>query len=256
MEHYRCYRCYVATTQAERILDTVEFFPRDSTTPTLSLQEAAIVAAEALQHALSNAPVSTANAPIVATATSALLQLSAIFDAKTDASSPRVQDTPRVAAPPRVDPATKSVASRTRSAINLQQGWANAVMHPITGKSMEYRQLISDPTTKEAWQVSAANEFRRLAQGVGGCIKGTDTIKFIRADELPIDRQPTYPRFVCTERPHKEEKCRMRMTVGGNLIDFPGDVSVGEMETIKILLNGVVSTPGDISVQQTSLTST
>jgi hypothetical protein len=224
-------------------------FPRDSTTSTLSPQEAAIVAAEALQHALINSPVSTANAPIVATATSALLQLSAIFDAKTDASSPRVQDTPRVAAPPRVDPATESVALQTRLAtlaINLQQGWANAVMHPITGKSMEYRQLVSDPTTKAAWQLSAANKFGRLAQGVGVQIKGTDTIKFIHADELPNNQQPTYPRFVCTERPHKEEKCHMQMTIRGNLIDYLGDVSVGtaEMETIKILLNRVVSTPG------------
>jgi hypothetical protein len=111
---------------------------------------------------------------------------------------------------------------------------------------MEYRQLISDLTTKAAWLLSAANKFGRLAQGVGGQIKGTDTIKFIRADELPNDWQPTYPRFVCTESPHKEEKCRTQMTVGGNLIDYPGDVSVGtaEMETIKILLNGVVCTQG------------
>jgi hypothetical protein len=38
----------------------------------------------------------------------------------------------------------------------------------------------------------------------------------------------------------------MRMTLGGNLVDYPGNVSVGtaEMETIKLLLNSVVSTPG------------
>jgi hypothetical protein len=36
------------------------------------------------------------------------------------------------------------------------------------------------------------------------------------------------------------------MTLGGNLVDYPGDVSMGmaEMETIKILLNSVVPTPG------------
>jgi hypothetical protein len=45
-------------------------------------------------------------------------------------------------------------------------------MHPITGKSMEYRQLISDLATKVAWQQSAANKFGRLAQGVGGVDKG------------------------------------------------------------------------------------
>jgi hypothetical protein len=87
---------------------------------------------------------------------------------------------------------------------------------------MEYCQLIVDPLTKAAWQLSAANEFRRLAQGARGRIKGTNTIKFIRADELLSDWQPTYPRFVCMERLHKEEKCRMQMTVRGNLIDYPG----------------------------------
>jgi hypothetical protein len=99
---------------------------------------------------------------------------------------------------------------------------------------------------KAAWQLSAANEFGCLAQGVGGCIKGTNTIKSIQADELPADWQPTYPRFVCTERPQKEEKFCTQMTVGGNLINYPGDISVStaEMEMIKILLNRVVSTPG------------
>jgi hypothetical protein len=144
------YQCYVATTQAGRVSDTVEFFPRESTTPALSALEAAIVAAKALTQVLHNPPVSTTNAHTFATATSALQQ------------------------------------------------------------------------------------------------KGTDTIKFMHGNELPADQQPSYPRFVCTERPQKEEKFRTQMTVGGNLIDYPGDISVGtvEMETIKMLLNGVVSTPG------------
>jgi hypothetical protein len=36
------------------------------------------------------------------------------------------------------------------------------------------------------------------------------------------------------------------MTLGGNLVDFPGDVSIGttEMETIMMLLNSVVLTQG------------
>jgi hypothetical protein len=41
---------------------------------------------------------------------------------------------------------------------------------------MEYQQLISNPATKDAWQISAANKFGHLTQGVGGRIKGTDTI--------------------------------------------------------------------------------
>jgi hypothetical protein len=82
-------------------------------------------------------------------------------------------------------------------------------------------------------------------QGVHGHIKGTGTIKFIWATEILADEQPTYPGLVCTEHPHKDKKFHTRMTVGGNLVDYPGDVSVtiAKMETTKILLNGVVSTP-------------
>jgi hypothetical protein len=111
---------------------------------------------------------------------------------------------------------------------------------------MEYRQLITDPTTKDAWLLSSANEFGRLAQGVGGRIDCTNTIRFIPSKDLPHGQTATYPRFVCSERPQKEERNRTRLTLGGNLINYPGDVSVGtaEMDTTKILLNSVLSTPG------------
>jgi hypothetical protein len=261
MEHYRCYWCYITATQAERVSDTVEFFPSDSTTPRLSPHKAAIVTGETLTTALNNTivPVDANTREVI---TTVLQQLAEIYHIALAPASPRVATIPAVYASPRVatspthdaslrvatDPAP--VAAHTRSAttmaINLQQGWANAVMHPVTGVAMEYHQLITNPITKAAWQLSAANEFGRLAQGVRGRIKGTNTIKFIQADELPTGRQPTYPRFVCTERPHKEEKCCTQMIVGGNLINYPGDVSVAttEMETIKLLFNGVVSTPG------------
>ena len=64
---------------------------------------------------------------------------------------------------------------------------------------LKYRQLIthSDPEVQKAWLRSAANEYGRLAQGVGGRIKGTDTIQFIRKDEVPANRQKdvTYGMF-------------------------------------------------------------
>jgi hypothetical protein len=61
---------------------------------------------------------------------------------------------------------------------------------------------------------------------------------------MPSDWQATYPRFVCSERLQKQEKNRMQMTVGGNLINYPGDKSTrtAELETTKILFNSVIST--------------
>ena len=56
---------------------------------------------------------------------------------------------------------------------------AIAVMDQATGKMLNYRQLQHNPKYKAVWNISAANKFGRLANGVGGRIKGTKTIKFI-----------------------------------------------------------------------------
>ena len=44
----------------------------------------------------------------------------------------------------------------------------------------------------------------------------------------------------------KAEPYRTRLTVGGNLIDYPGNLSmkVADMTTFKILVNSTLSTPG------------
>ena len=67
---------------------------------------------------------------------------------------------------------------------------ANSVTDPNTGKQLEYKQLINHPDRKlrQTWQCSSANEFGRLAQGVGGWIEGTETIKFLQYHEMPKDR--------------------------------------------------------------------
>jgi len=50
---------------------------------------------------------------------------------------------------------------------------ALAVMDQQTGRLLNYRQLLRDPKYKKGWDISAANESRQLAQGVGSRIKGT-----------------------------------------------------------------------------------
>jgi hypothetical protein len=85
--------------------------------------------------------------------------------------------------------------------------FGNAVIDPNTGKSMEYRALISTATTAEAWQHFATNEFGRLAQGLKRGIIGTDTIEFTPRTDAPHDRNVlTYARFVCTIRPQNQNK--------------------------------------------------
>jgi hypothetical protein len=122
---------------------------------------------------------------------------------------------------------------------NMYIRMANAFLHPETGEVMSYNKLITDPETQSTWKRSTANKFGRLAQGVGGRVQGTNTIKFIPVADVPKNRTVTYARFVCDSE-------HMRLTVGGNLIEYPGDVatSTADLTTAKILWNSTISTPG------------
>ena len=92
---------------------------------------------------------------------------------------------------------------------------------------------------------AAANEFGRLMAGLPRGIKGTNTMSFIRKDEVPQGRMVTYARFCCDFRPQKSEPHRCRITVGGDRTDYIGEVSTktADLTTIKCLLNSVVSKP-------------
>ena len=133
--------------------------------------------------------------------------------------------------------------------LEQQVGEAMAVMDKETGKLMNYCQLLQHPKYRKEWSISSANEFGRLANGVGGRIKKpTNTIRFIQEKEVPKPRRKdvTYGSFVCTVRPEKAEPNRTRFTVGGDKINYPGEVATptAEMLVAKILFNSVISTPG------------
>ena len=83
-----------------------------------------------------------------------------------------------------------------------RQESANSVLDFDTGKLLEYRQLLRDPKQKEIWTKAGANEFGRIAQGVGGRIDGTNTIFFVHKHEIPQDRlkDVTYIKFVTSVR--------------------------------------------------------
>ena len=56
----------------------------------------------------------------------------------------------------------------------------------------------------------------------------------------------TYGRLVCDIKEHKSKTHQIRLTVGGNLLDFPGLLSTptATVTTAKCLFNSVISTPG------------
>ena len=84
----------------------------------------------------------------------------------------------------------------------------------------------------------------RLAQGVRPhMLTGTNTIHFTHPSDKPTDRKATYLKIVAELKPHKAEKHRVRFTVGGNRIDYPGIVTTptAEIQTVKLHLNSVIS---------------
>ena len=69
---------------------------------------------------------------------------------------------------------------------------------------------------------------------------------FISKSKFPKEKRVTYGKIVCEIKPEEEEKERTRLTVGGNLLDFTGNLSAPteSVTTEKCDFNSVVSTPG------------
>jgi hypothetical protein len=61
---------------------------------------------------------------------------------------------------------------------------------------------------------------------------------------IPHDRKITYGKIVCDYKPHKKEKKRVRLTVGGDKLDYSGNVatSMADITTFKVLINSTLFT--------------
>jgi hypothetical protein len=170
------------------------------------------------------------------------------------APSPRVEPAPppRHRYPLRSHQRANHCEQRRAQPTNRAPHWeepeqqANAIIDPTTGKSQEYHHLRQGQTT-DVWIKSFANELGRLAQGVGTRMPTvTNTVFFIKRNEVPNGRVVTYGRVVCTICPQKEEEHRSRVTIGGNLLTYPGNVSTptAKITAAKCVINSTISTPG------------
>jgi hypothetical protein len=83
---------------------------------------------------------------------------------------------------------------------------------------MEYMALMKDPHLQPLWKQGFGNECGRLFQSIRD-IPGTDKCFFIKLTNVPKDRNITYGKIVCDYKPHKKEKERVRLTVGGDRLD-------------------------------------
>ena len=98
---------------------------------------------------------------------------------------------------------------------------------------------------QDIWGKSYGNELRRLAQGIGYNIKGTDTL-FSEQKNVSFKRRRdiTYGQIVCDYWEGKEDTNREILFVGGNKLKSAIDWSTptSDLFTVKLLLNSVVLT--------------
>jgi hypothetical protein len=108
---------------------------------------------------------------------------------------------------------------------------------------MEYSALMKDPRLQPLWTRGFGSECGHLFQGIRD-IPGTDTCFFTTLKNIPKDRKITYGKIVCAYKPHKQEKERVWLTVGGDTLDNSSDVatSTSYFTTFKILINRTLST--------------
>jgi hypothetical protein len=208
MEHYRCYSVFTNKTQSERTSDRVEFPPQHTKVLYMSAVDIAIQAASDLTHVLQHPLPAHPFSPVDNQQLEALKQLVEIFQHNTSTTSsptrvplsrppplPRVPlasptPLPRVPSPKHCYPTRHSITQSSYNEANIVQEitdinsnlaatheplqhQALTIIDPDTGASMEYRHLMKSPAHKQQWTRSFSNELRRLAQGIGGRIKGT-----------------------------------------------------------------------------------
>ena len=77
----------------------------------------------------------------------------------------------------------------------------------------------------------------------------TDTVFFMTPDEIkniPHDRTVTYAQIIVDYRPHKKDPNRVCITVGRNLITYPGELTTqtAVLVTTKFLWESTINIPG------------
>jgi hypothetical protein len=124
---------------------------------------------------------------------------------------------------------------------------ANSVLG-VNRELLEYRHLIANQTTRATWQHSYGNKIGRFAQGMPGHNIGTNTIVFIKKNQVPWNRAKdmTYGLIACLVRPEKiKEPNQTRLAVGGNRVHSLGNTGTPttNLLTVKPLINSTISTP-------------
>jgi hypothetical protein len=260
-EHYRCHKCYIPSTFGVRDALTVDWFPHgDVPFPKVTtdeyLRQTATDMLTLLEDKTTNPiPTLTYGSDI----TNAYIEIARILKRATAPPEPvplPPVPEPRVpiVAPPVPEPRVRTPESPLVAQTATSERYAHhiaalATTPPTAGKQGSLKKLLLGPDGK-TWERSLTNEWGRLlSHGIGTSrplaeqIEGTGTIFFIKKSQVPKDRKVTYANFICNIRPQKTETHRVRMTAGGDKLDYPGDASSPTVSMLdaKIHINSTIS---------------
>jgi hypothetical protein len=108
--------------------------------------------------------------------------------------------------------------------------YAMPMIHPVTGKTISsYKRLMNDPATAEVWMTAFGKDFGGMSQGDNKMGQKETNAMFVMlpsdVPNIPKDRVITYARVVVGHCPQKADPNRIRITAGGNLINYPSKLT-------------------------------
>jgi hypothetical protein len=116
---------------------------------------------------------------------------------------------------------------------------ASAILINETGKLLKYCHLMKHPKYKDVWMKLFGTEICRL-------VTTTKTIFFQRKSEIPPKqcKNISYGHIVCVYCSKKKDPYRTRITMGGNLVNYPNNCKTptADIITVKLFLNSIIST--------------
>ncbi len=124
------------------------------------------------------------------------------------------------------------------------------MVHLVMGRTISsYKKIMHDLATAEVWQTALGKDFGGMAQGCNKTgQKGTNAMFIMAHDKirhaLAAKKFFTYANPVVDYQPQKDDPHCIRITAGGNLIDYDGDASIctANIDTAKLHWNSVIST--------------
>jgi hypothetical protein len=126
--------------------------------------------------------------------------------------------------------------------------YANPMVHPVTGHTItSYKKLMHNPAMAEICQTAFSKFFGGMAQGCNKTgQKGKNAMFIMTHDEIRhalVAFFFTYANPVVNYCPQKDDPHRIRITAGGNLINYDGNASVctADLDTAKLHWTSAVS---------------